>query len=426
MIKELRLIILLVSGIILFSCSSQKQGLRYENLDKIYDPYSSSIHPDIQIYNDSDSTSLVVIKLKSKELMYNLANEEHKLLSRIQVMYTLFDHLNKETFIDSLSANFRFARNQDKEYHVINLSIPTSLSKKYIIEINVTDQNRRSSAHFINQINRIEKINPQDFLVFNPLNNEYQSDNYILKERKFSFNHYKQPIDSMFVSYYKNSFFTPQAPFIVDTTKDDFSIADTAFVCYPDSIDYSSFSNEGVYFFSSVLNAENGFYLFNFGDDFPEYIKPSDLIKPLSYLGMSETIDLDSIDEKTAKLELDKFWLLKGSDIERSRELIRLFYSRVKFANRYFTSYKPGWQTDRGMIYVVCGLPDFIIKSGSDERWIFKPTDSWPGNEFVFEQVDHKFSTNHFVLNRNKQKSTGWDDAVKLWNSGEISNYQNQ
>ena len=174
------------------------------------------------------------------------------------------------------------------------------------------------------------------------------------------------------------------------------------------------------------MSTHNGFYLYNFGNKFPEFKKPSDLIKPLSYLSIDDSIVSDTLDEKMIKLELDNFWLSRAKNMDRSRELIKVFYSRVKYANYYFTSYKPGWQTDRGMIYIIYGSPDYILKTINEEQWIYNPSDIWPGNVFVFENIQHKFSRNHYVLNRLKQKSTGWDDAVKLWNSGEVYYYQNQ
>ncbi len=36
------------------------------------------------------------------------------------------------------------------------------------------------------------------------------------------------------------------------------------------------------------------------------------------------------------------------------------YFKRVKYANEHFTSYKPGWKTDRGMIYIKYGPPDDI------------------------------------------------------------------
>jgi len=53
------------------------------------------------------------------------------------------------------------------------------------------------------------------------------------------------------------------------------------------------------------------------------------------------------------------------------------YFKRVKYANEHFTSYKPGWKTDRGMIYIKYGPPDDIesfpynIDSEPYEIWYY-------------------------------------------------------
>ncbi|MFW5721273.1 MAG: GWxTD domain-containing protein, partial [Bacteroidota bacterium] len=106
--------------------------------------------------------------------------------------------------------------------------------------------------------------------------------------------------------------------------------------------------------------------------------------------------------------------------MERSRELIKLFYNRVFFANVYFTSHVEGWRTDRGMIYIIYGLPDYIYKSGEEERWIYHPDPMGPGITFYFSYQQNPYSLNHYILNRDKIKFSEWETFIELWNSGEI------
>ena len=94
-------------------------------------------------------------------------------------------------------------------------------------------------------------------------------------------------------------------------------------------------------------------------------------------------------------------------------------------ANKYFTSYKKGWKTDRGMIFIIYGLPDSLFKSGEEERWIYNPQGIGTGIEFIFKYQENPFTFNHYILDRDKIKVTGWDDAVEMWNKGEIIYYQN-
>ena len=71
------------------------------------------------------------------------------------------------------------------------------------------------------------------------------------------------------------------------------------------------------------------------------------------------------------KLEIDNFWLKTSGSTERARELIKIYYNRVKYANEYFTSDREGWKTDRGMIYVLFGPPAKLYKSDNEEKWVY-------------------------------------------------------
>ena len=54
------------------------------------------------------------------------------------------------------------------------------------------------------------------------------------------------------------------------------------------------------------------------------------------------------------KIALDNFWLGFTNNVERSRELVRIYYNRVLYANYFFSSYKEGWQNrQRNDIYYI-------------------------------------------------------------------------
>ena len=39
------------------------------------------------------------------------------------------------------------------------------------------------------------------------------------------------------------------------------------------------------------------------------------------------------------------------------------YYGRVWYANEHFDAWQPGWETDRGMIYILFGPPDEIQRT---------------------------------------------------------------
>lgn len=428
MINQLKHWIIILISVFMFSCKGSQKTMTPRNLERIYNPASSTLHPEIKVYNISDSTSLFVERIYCKDLLYNQANVENKLLARVKVIYNLYDINNKQNLVDSASTTFKFEKNTNILYHTLEIPVKTSVGNSYILEVITSDINRNNSQYSFRIIDRLNQINPQDFIVTNILNNELLTNSLINEKAQFSIKHYKEDFDFFTIYYYSNNFKTPDPPYMNDSVYDEFELADTNWICYVDSIHYSDFQNEGVYYFktkTATLELSEGFALYNFGEGFPVVRTPVDLAKPLKYLRAIDSVQISDSTGKLTKLAVDKFWLSKATNIDKARELLKFYYNRVMFANMYFTSYKEGWQTDRGMIYIIYGLPDYLFKSGEEERWIYNPVGVGPGISFTFKFIKTPFSSNHYRLDREKLKTTGWDEAIKMWNNGEILYFQN-
>ena len=124
--------------------------------------------------------------------------------------------------------------------------------------------------------------------------------------------------------------------------------------------------------------------------------------------------------EGNPKLIADNFWIKTGGNTERGRELIRLYYNRVYFANYYFTNHKPGWETDRGMVYIVYGPPHNIEKSATGEIWKYDIKGKTIPVKFNFEYSPNKYGINNYKLLRNNSQEWGWTEAIYSWTSGDI------
>ncbi|MGE0088895.1 MAG: GWxTD domain-containing protein [Bacteroidales bacterium] len=408
---------------LLISCSSSKKTSKPRSFDSLYDPNFISLFPDIRIYSKNDDSSTIYIRIRQQELLFNQANEENKLQASININYLLYEIIDNQQFIDS-GYVFQNLEKQPSEYFIFEIPVPTKKQRNYLIEIEVSDQNRNTSRILFETISRTEQLNQQDFVITDSATNEIFFEPYINPNKPFKIKHYNQKFDSLFVSFYKQDFITPLPPNDQRIIIDSLRIPDTIFICYPDSINYEAFIQEGNYVLNPSKNPENGFLLQNYGISFPNVVTPCQLIEPLIYITSIGNCNDDSTNGRTTKLMVDNFWLSKAKNANRSRELIKIFYTRVMYANKFFTSYKPGWQTDRGIIYIVYGPPDYLYKSAKEERWIYSPRDMGPGVVFNFEKTNHNLTTNHFVLNRAKQKITGWDENVKMWNSGEVYYFQ--
>jgi hypothetical protein len=107
-------------------------------------------------------------------------------------------------------------------------------------------------------------------------------------------------------------------------------------------------------------------------------------------------------------------------DTERAKHFMRTYFRRVELANQYFTSYKEGWKTDRGMIYIIFGLPNQILRFNEREVWEYKDA-MFKKIEFTFVKSSTLFDPDNFVLIRDKKFQETWYDVIDLWRNARFN-----
>jgi GWxTD domain-containing protein len=192
---------------------------------------------------------------------------------------------------------------------------------------------------------------------------------------------------------------------------------------------------KGVFMCKTDRKLNEGYTFFNFGTSFPSMTTPEDMIEPLEYIASPDEMLALRTNSKP-KVALDNFWIACGGNIEKSRELIRIYYMRALYANYYFTSYREGWRTDRGMVYMIYGPPDKLYKNSGEESWGYKRAEvktGWGTRYHVtqdylffnFKKLDNKFSDNDYFLSRSETIVTYWDKAVSSWRKGIVFRLDN-
>lgn len=146
---------------------------------------------------------------------------------------------------------------------------------------------------------------------------------------------------------------------------------------------------------------------------FPQPATLEQLKEPLIYITTLE--ERQNIEQITTKAEFDQFWLELTDSPERARSIIREFYNRVETANKWFTSFKEGWKTDPGMIYIIFGTPDEVIKKDQSETWVYLSDTRLPKIKFEFIRSNNIFSSTYYSLIRDKKYSNAWYRAIDLW-----------
>jgi GWxTD domain-containing protein len=210
----------------------------------------------------------------------------------------------------------------------------------------------------------------------------------------------------LFGFYYKKSFEAAPPPFAESDVVSPFLIADSTF----------SFSTEftprtaGLYLFQSDTASARGVCLLVADGSYPKYTRVASLAPPLIYISTDEEfVKLSAANAD--KTSFDKVILEITGDKDRARNLFRSYFQRVEQANRYFTDYKEGWKTDRGMLYVIYGKPDEVSRTATGETWYYQGRKT----KFEFKKSGSVFNPENFKLERDNKYMPEWFSMVDLW-----------
>lgn len=115
-------------------------------------------------------------------------------------------------------------------------------------------------------------------------------------------------------------------------------------------------------------------------------------IRQLKYVAYQS--DIDYINEGSTPeeklLRFEDFWKrLDPTPSTDYNEAFEEYYQRIQYANQNFKSYLEGWQTDRGMIYVILG-PPMTIQEQRDYSYSNRTYEIWTySNNRTFIFVDY-------------------------------------
>jgi GWxTD domain-containing protein len=413
------LIILLAGG-----CSKM---VRYttpsvtRNVASIYNPSSSPLHPEFIVYHERPEVSRLYIKLFTQELLFNQANREGKYMGSLKVHYELREVINgndSETIADSATISYSLDRNAIKDVFFASIPFIAFQDKIYSLKVNTTDQLRNKSSISFLEVDKSSVNTAQNFKVIS-FRTGYPSFNKVFNSNEVFFITYaRRQIDTIYVKYYRNTFPLPRPPVTnLTSTRPEF-IPDSIFpYLYRDTISYR-LPYEGMYHIQVDPKQQGGLTLFNFGDSYPRVTTIDEMIGPLAFL--TSTVEFnDLINQTNKKLALDNFWLQTTGNVETSRELIRIYYNRVFFANYYFSSYKEGWKTDRGMMFIIYGPPNALTKAAETEIWTYYRKRGKEPLRFTFSKVSNPYSDNDYQLERDFVTSM-WLQAVQDWRKGKV------
>lgn len=355
------------------------------NLAHQYNP-KEPLHVKIKAYLQQDSI-LVYVELKLNNTAPDGYRLEHYLVGSYQTK------LDQTVLLNEVDSTFLGTNNAR---HYFKFVMPYTGQNFYVIRFISTET---GNSYFYEHA--IDSLYMHSFKLFDgqgmPIVKEYISAGNI-----------HSTDSTTAVTYYNSEFPVALPPMVTNTTlpsrglfpEEEFTLN-------------GYLQKEGLYFLQSDTSANTGMGLLLRNNYYPRPSTLKELIEPLVYITSKE--EKQKLNEITDKKSFDSFWLELTSSPERAKILIKSYYDRVTWANQVFTSFKEGWKTDRGMIYIIFGAPSKLIKLKDQEEWIYEEGGGAARIRFIFVKSPSVFSENYYVLVRKKSYDAAWFRTVDLW-----------
>ena len=403
------------------SCSVHKKIPAPKNVAKLYNPSASKIHPAFSVYHNNETSSILFVKVFPKELLFSMANPEGEYKASFRVSFNLAEIDGKDNLaVDSGTFTYDFLRQSAEQRVIKQISIKAVNGKIYQLKVQAIDLIRKEEVIRYFYVDKRTEFSQQNFMIYDEKSQMPYFAPYVLGSAQFKIM-YNNPdkYKSIFVSYYGQDMPLPKPSFTVTRENIYLSQPDSLWeLPYDQNLSYKM-AYEGMYFFQFDTTVKEGLTILNFGPDFPRVKNAEEMILPIAYI--SSQVEFDNVRSAiNKKLAVDDFWLQKAEEADRARELIRIYYTRVFFSNYYFTTFKPGWMTDRGMIFIIYGPPQAIYVDVDKEKWMYYKKNYNSAITFIFDHVISPYTDNHYILERAESSEGYWKQAIDSWKSGKV------
>lgn len=434
-----RIICLLISGILitslLSSCKTSQQTVDRKDLSYLYNPTKSPVNPRYNINNQTDESSILSVRFSNSDLFFSEANPQGVPTAMVLVTVKLFNMSQAKVLADTAVLNLSIVKETGKQEYVYNLPLKVEKGTEYLAEVKILDRLRLIVTQSFLQFNTLSNDNRYNFRVVGHFDKNLLFSQVVRIDEYVNLVYSRGHIDSLFISFYKPFKEVPDPPSMLLPEKNlDYEPNQVVALPYSDTLPMM-FPKEGIYLCSIDRNIKDGFTFLNLGPTFPKLTTPEVMIEPLAYLASEDEMS-ELRSAAKPKAALDAFWIKCGGNVDKARELIRIYYTRVLYSNYYFTSYKEGWRTERGMIYTIYGPPDKVYKTSEGESWGYKKPvvqSKWGGRYtvsdtylfFNFKKRENNLSDNDFYLSRSETLVTYWDKAIASWKKGVVFRLDN-
>lgn len=405
----LTLMLLGITSLLIISCKNKR--FISKNIITDYNPKKHHDLFSLKVFHNSNDSSKLFLKLP----LNIFTKEKNDEMFSVGLKLSISSSGNKPEIIYSESKLIETNFEKDKRHLTSVITFPFSKNKKGILYLKITNNENVIWENRID-IDKTSNSNRQFFNVLDKENNQIWN-NFLSVGDSFKIE--VSPLITtkiLKVKYFKPFEEISRPPYLGDDLKRKKLKPDSTFTInvHESKTQLLSFSEKGVYHFLAEESNREGFTLCKFYEDYPRIVSHEQMYLPLRYITANR--EFKQILNSNDKIKsIENFWTFISSNKESARERIKEYYSRVNLSNTFFTSHQEGWQTDRGMIYIVLGPPNLIYKQTYREIWIYGDEKYFGSISFDFIQVLNPLSENDYILKRNPSYKEVWTTAIDMW-----------
>lgn len=406
--------------LIFFRCTTQK--LSQNSFDYVYNKNQRDLNAKFTVFHLNDSISNFFYNFSNEHFLYKKADTSENYFSNIKLSLKIISEDDINNIKDTLSTIIYDKRQENNLIRQLKGDILIKLKQgsNYYINIELTDINKKinysCSTIFIDKLTPLSR---QNFLITNKKQDVFCYNYYKPFEEIVIHTHLNQDT-SYQIDYFKTQFGIASPPFSSEQMPHFSYIPDSSFTVYSYNKKINiTLPEKGFYHLKTNHTTKDGVTFFVFDSVFPKIKNTENMIFATRYIMAKKEFDecMTSLQKKTS---VDKFWINIGGNTEKAKELLKKYYTRVQDANIIFSSFKEGWKTDRGMMYIVLGPPNKVSKTKFQEIWTYGELNNRNSITFSFVKVINPFTDNDYYLLRNEMLKDIWYQAVDAWRQGKV------
>lgn len=386
------------------------------------------LQPEYRVYHESLQKTSIYFQVKTGNLLYTRSTKNNEFAAQLNLNIKVFQESNdgkKQTLIYQDSSLFVDYDNGLKNQYLIGkFEMPIAAGSDYLLKLTISDKNRNASNDEYITIRKKDRYLEQAIL---PVSKESMApviapklnrQDTIILQKKWKND---RPLFGWFIP---NTFKAPPPPFMSDQKfNSEFGKAKRINLHLTSNDVYAIAPGDtgGIYIFQHDTS-EVGFKLPYFPNGFPEITNYKMMADAMIYICSKDEYQKIQISDNK-RLAIENFWIKQCGSKDRARRIIREYFNRVEKANKYFTNYKEGWKTDRGMIYVIFGPPNTANKRSNYETWAYGREANMTNLSFSFRNIPNLITENNYLLDRGIGYRQIWYTAVDTWRGGRVFNY---